>query len=30
LELVDRETKTAGQEFSLIRQLFSNVGRFEK
>ncbi len=30
LELVERETKTAGREFSLMRQLFGNVGRFEK
>jgi outer membrane protein assembly factor BamE (lipoprotein component of BamABCDE complex) len=30
LSIVERETKTAGSEFSLLRQLFGNVGRFEK
>ena len=30
LKLVERETRTAGREFSLLRQLFGNVGRFEK
>lgn len=30
LEIVERETKTAGREFSLLRQLFGNLGRFDK
>ena len=27
--MVDRRTPPAGNEFSLLRQLFGNIGRFE-
>jgi outer membrane protein assembly factor BamE (lipoprotein component of BamABCDE complex) len=29
IEMVDRRTPTAGNEFGLLRQLFGNIGRFE-
>lgn len=29
IDMVDRRTPTAGNEFGLLRQLFGNIGRFE-
>jgi outer membrane protein assembly factor BamE (lipoprotein component of BamABCDE complex) len=30
VQMVDRRTPTAGNEFGLMRQLFGNIGKFEK
>ena len=30
IEMVDRVTPTAGREFTILKQLFGNIGRFEK
>ena len=30
IEMVERVTPTAGKEFTILRQLFGNIGRFEK
>ena len=29
IEIVERVTPTAGKEFTILRQLFGNIGRFE-
>ena len=29
IEMVERVTPTAGKEFTILRQLFGNIGRFE-
>ena len=30
IEMVDRVTPTAGKEFTILKQIFGNIGRFEK